>query len=116
MGSTAANISRPKMKLHVIWKIVSSDVTQWRSCIVGNVGTRFWKRIRLSVLHSFTEVGLIVESLKDKNQYSRTRDHPLISTHSTSSITQNTAEPLSDITVDMLLPLKPQKALCYSLL
>ena len=28
-----------KRKLHLIWSILSSDVTHWQSCIVGNVGT-----------------------------------------------------------------------------
>ena len=29
-------------KLHVLWETASSDVTQWLSCIVGNVSSMFW--------------------------------------------------------------------------
>ena len=31
------------MKLHVVGKIASSDVTEKLNCIVGNVGARFLK-------------------------------------------------------------------------
>ena len=32
--------------LHVIWLVASSDVTQWLSCIKGNVGASFLKSTR----------------------------------------------------------------------
>ena len=43
------SLSWLQRKLHVIWKIASSDVTQWLSCIVGNDCTSFWKAVHRAI-------------------------------------------------------------------
>ena len=35
-------------KLHLIWLITSRDVSQWLNCIVGKLGTGFWKAVHQS--------------------------------------------------------------------
>ena len=54
LGSTSADVKKVMKsclwlhrKLRVIWQTASSDVTHWRSCIVGNVGARLWKGSRI---------------------------------------------------------------------
>ena len=45
---------------------VSNDVTQWLSCIVGNVGARFWKQSTGRTLQSYDTAGIIIDNLMTK--------------------------------------------------
>ena len=51
LGSTTAYVEK-KPFVHLgeamlVLQIASSDITQWLGCIMGNVGTRFWKGRRM---------------------------------------------------------------------
>ena len=37
------SLGRLQRKLHVTWRTASSAVNQLLSCMMGNVGSRFWK-------------------------------------------------------------------------
>ena len=88
--------------------IASTDVTQWLSCIVGNVGARFKKKRKKNVWNKKDNISMSVVSILIMDSFSKPG----------TSITHNATQSLCDITggncLDYIqLPLEPSKTLFY---
>ena len=87
-------------KLHVIWWIASSDVTQWLSCIVGTVGARMknvWNKQRQYLCFCFRHQFLKLSTMSP-NSVVGVQCWTRLLFKTVAYVAHNATYPLSDIT------------------